>query len=116
MPTAFLMHPRTLFEYSDLLDGDNNPLVKPDIIKNIPFLDTTGIGITDTVGTSTNCSKIIMGDFSQLMIGIRSEVKIEVLKELFKTNLQVGFLVHTRVTMLPQNEKAFGVLSGIIPA
>ncbi len=71
MPTAFLMHPRTLFEYSDLLDGDNNPLVKPDIIKNIPFLDTTGIGITDTVGTSTNCSKIIMGDFSQLMIGIR---------------------------------------------
>jgi hypothetical protein len=48
-------------------------LRKPDVLTNVPFLVTTGIAD----------NTMILGDFSKLIIGIRTQLRIEVLRELY---------------------------------
>jgi HK97 family phage major capsid protein len=53
---------------------------------NVPILITTGI----------ENDQVILSDFSRLIIGIRTQLSIEVLRELYATTLSYGFIAYLR--------------------
>lgn len=115
LPTAMICHPRTLINLAKMCDGNNQPLEKPDLIKDIPILDTTAIPVNQTQGTSTDCSTMFVGDFSDLVIGVRSDIRIEVLKERYMDYNQYAFVCTARVDVKPLHEQSFTKIYGIRP-
>jgi HK97 family phage major capsid protein len=80
------------------------------------MLSITKIPLNQVQGASgAVCSSIIIGDFTQRYMGIRSGMRIEVLKELFAGNLQYGLLAHLRMDVQVAQPKSFAVLKGIKP-
>ena len=122
-PTALVMHPRTRTAFSKLKDSENRQLTPPwEIVPDtgdgsgIPYLKTTSMAIDETVGSSTNASSIIVGDFSQVIVGIRQDFQLEVLRELYRENLQTGFIAHLRLDVAVTRPEHFCRVQGIIPA
>lgn len=113
--TAAVMAPRTQMEFAKLADSTGQPLQRPSAIRDLPFLSTTTMPITETHGTANNASSIIVGDFSQLWIGIRQQLRIEVLREKFMDNLQVGFIAHLRADVALAHPQSFCHVQGVVP-
>lgn len=114
-PYSAIMAPRTEAKFGSLLDTTNQPLQRPQFLDDVTFRSTTQIGVADTQGTASNASKIIVGDYSQLMFGVRSDLRVEVLRELYAGNLQLGFLSHMRADIQLEHAAAFVNVSGLIP-
>lgn len=113
--SAGIMHPRTEASLAKLKDSQNNPLTVPEMVARVPRLTTTAAPITETQGTSNDCSSIIYGDFSHLLIGMREEINIRVLSEAFAGNGQVAVLVHCRADVALARAASFSRLKGIKP-
>lgn len=114
--TAAIANPRTMRALNGFTDTTGQPLRRPESLATVPFLSTTGLPITETQGTATNASRLFVGDFSRLWIGIRTDLRIEVLRETYAGNLQYGFLAHLRADVQASHENAFAQVKGIIPA
>jgi HK97 family phage major capsid protein len=114
MPTAAVMAPRTICEFANAVDTLGQPMRRPDLIADLPFIPTNQIPINDTQGTSNAASKIIVGDFSQLMVGIRSELRIEILKERYADYLQMGFLCWLRADVQCKHPQSFSKVIGVL--
>ena len=114
-PNAMIMAPRTRTTLGGLLATDNQPLNAPPIIAGIPMLVTSQMPITQTQGTATNASSIIVGDFTKLMIGVRTGLRLELLKERYAENMQYAFVAHLRADIGVEQPKAFLKLIGVIP-
>lgn len=114
-PTAAIMAPRTSTSIAKLKDTTNQPLAKPEALRNLPFLVTSRVPINDTQGTATNASRIVTGDFSDLMVGIRTAFRIEILRERYAENFQYGFLAHLRADIQLARPASFCEVRGIIP-
>jgi HK97 family phage major capsid protein/HK97 family phage prohead protease len=111
--SAIVMHPRTFQTYAKLKESTTDaPLARPPVLEGIPFLQTTGLSITEAPGTA---SRIIAGDFSRLMIGVRSSLRIEILRERYGEFLQYGFLAHLRADVAVEHPEAFTMVTGITP-
>ncbi|MBK9325941.1 MAG: phage major capsid protein [Hydrogenophilales bacterium] len=95
-PTAAIMSPRSLTTLAGLLDTTNQPRRAPQILEPWKILATSQIPNNLTVGTSTDCSEIYVGDFSNLVYFIREGVSIQPLKELHAGTGEIGFCRHTR--------------------
>jgi HK97 family phage major capsid protein len=114
-PTAAIMAPRTLTKSAKLKDSQNQPLRKPDLIGNLPFLATTSVPINQAHGTSNVASEIIVGDFTQLMFGIRRNLTVRVLRERFLSdNGQIGFLADLRADVQLRHPQSFCEVVGIL--
>lgn len=114
--SALIAAPRTKFKYAGLVDTTNQPLQAPAVIGAVPWLTTSAVPVAQTQGTSTDCSSIIAGDFSQLIIGMRQDVRLQVLNERFLAdNGQIGFLASMRVDVQVEHPAAFAKLVGIRP-
>ena len=111
-PTAYIMHPRDEGAFVDMVDSDGNPLVVPNRIAEIPMLTTTSLPIDG--GTGSDESTIIAGDFARLMVGIRSDIRVEVLKtSSYASNLQYTLLAHMRADVAVTHPGAFFTLTGV---
>ncbi|BAZ94298.1 capsid-like protein [Thiohalobacter thiocyanaticus] len=115
-PTAAIMHPRTWRDIYSMKDGEGQPLRRPDPLVDLPFLTTTQIPIDDSYGSATDATKMIMGDFNSLMIGVRTGLQIDVLRERYAENYQYGFLASMRVDVALETPESFAVVEGITPA
>jgi HK97 family phage major capsid protein len=113
--TAIIMAPRTKFGLAGLLDTTNQPLNVPAIVTKVPQLDTTAVPVNMAKGTATNATKIILGDFSQMMLGVRQELVIEIDRSLHLDTLEVAFVAHLRFDVQFAHNEAFCVIDGIIP-
>lgn len=114
-PTSMILHPRTRRAISGFKDSTGQPLRPPQALENLPAQATTIVPVNQVQGTATNASCILMGDFSQMIFGIRQELRIEVLRETFATNLQYAFLAHLRMDVAIAQPAAFAVVKGITP-
>lgn len=111
-PTAYIMHPRDEGLFVDLVDADGNPLVMPARVSEIPMYTTTSIPVDG--GTGTDESTIIAGDFRRLMVGIRSDIRVEILKtSTYASNLQYTLLAHMRADVAVTHPGAFYTLTGV---
>ncbi|MCU0928809.1 MAG: phage major capsid protein [Burkholderiaceae bacterium] len=113
LPTAAIMAPRSLVGYSALADSTNQPLQRPDLLRDMRFLATSQIPVNLTVSTSTDCTEVFLGDFTKVLFAMRESVSIGVLRELYAENGQIGFVGHVRADVAVLYPKAFAVVTGI---
>jgi HK97 family phage major capsid protein len=113
--TAMIMAPRTAASLSKLQDQVDQPLRRPDSLVGLPFFPTTQVGVTDVVTDTTHsdASRVYAGAWPDLVIGLRSEMRVEVLRERFIDYYQVGFLAHMRLDIALYHEKSFAQLINI---
>lgn len=114
-PTAMIMHPRTELAMDKLKDSQGLPLTWPDKIARLPRLVTTAAPIAETQGTASNASSIVFGDYTELFIGMREDINVRVLNELYAGTGEIALLVHARVDMQLAHAPSFSRLAGIIP-
>ncbi len=83
-------------QYDGMVDTMYNPIRKPDIIANMPWLVTNAIP-SYTRGTMTSrATDVFFGDFNQVLVGQRLGLEIRVLNEAYAANGQVGLLAYWR--------------------
>ena len=114
-PTAAIMSPRSLVKLGGLLDTTNQPIEVPGMIEPIQLIGTSQIPNTLTVGTSTDCSEIYLGDFKNLYFMMREAVSIQVLKELYAGTGEIGFACHMRADVVVTYPTAFALVTGVRP-
>jgi HK97 family phage major capsid protein len=115
MPNASIMSPRALTKLGGLLDTTNQPLQMPKMLQPLQMLATSLVPNTLTVGTSTDCSEIYIGDFTKVKLAMRERLSIQKLGELFATTGQIGFIAHMRLDVMIEYPKAFAVVTGVRP-
>ena len=115
MPTAAIMSPRSRVVLGALADSTGQPLQVPSLLSDLRLLVTSQVPNNLTVGTSTDCSEIYLGDFSRVVYAMRENVSIQPLREAFATSGQVAFLAHARVDVGVLFPRAFAVVTGVRP-
>lgn len=115
MPTGFIMSPRTKLGFAALVDSTAQPLMMPAMLAPIPMLSTSQISNALTVGSSTDCTQIFMGDFNRMAFMMREAVHIQLVDQLFAGTGEIGFYCHVRADVLVQYPKAFAVVTGVRP-
>lgn len=113
--TGLIMAPRTSTAFAKLKDTTGQPLRKPEAISTLPFFTTTTVPVNQTQGSASTASCVIAGDFTQMLVGVRSHLRIELLRELFAENHQYAFVAHLRADVQLAHPESFAVLKGIIP-
>jgi HK97 family phage major capsid protein len=112
--TASITAPRTVRDLRKLKDSTGQYLTPPADLP--PTLATNLVPVNQTHGTATTATSLIMGDYSQLYLGIRTDLQIIPLRERYADNGQVGFLLWFRGDVAVARPGAFQVVEGIIPA
>lgn len=113
-PTAMIMSPRTWAGFANLSDSTGQPLRAPSALESIPMLETTSVVNTDDDGGSpNNTSRIYMGDFNEMAIALRLGLTIQVLRERYSENYQIGLLCAMRMDVILFRPSAFLVLRGM---
>ena len=108
------MAPRTSKELNALQDTTNQPMARPPALANLPFFKTTSFPINETQGTATDASKILVGDFSECLIGMRTKFRLLRLVERYADALQIGFIAYLRTDIQLVHPQSFGMVVGII--
>ncbi|MFD9909409.1 phage major capsid protein [Streptomyces sp. NPDC059063] len=111
-PSYHIQAPRTNTSLSKLKEATTNAYLQPPT-SMLPMLPTKQVPVNLTVGTSTDCSEIYTADWSQLGIGIRTEFRIEFLRERYADNGQVAFLAWLRGDIQVFQPSAFVVDVGV---
>ena len=115
MPTAAIMSPRSLVKLGGLVDTQGQPLRRPDMLQALNLICTPAVPDNLTVGTSTDCSEIYLGDFTRMVFMLREQMSIQVAQELFAANGQIGFVCHARVDVAVLYPQQFAIVTGVRP-
>ena len=115
MPTAAISSHRTRVGLASLVATDGQPLQTPGMLQGIRMLSTSQISNALTVGTSSDCSQMFMGDFRYLGYAMRESLSVRALEQTFATTGQVGFFCHARVDVFVTHPSVFAVVTGIRP-
>jgi HK97 family phage major capsid protein len=86
----------------------------PPDVAAIPVLDTTAIVSNETHGTGTNLSSFYAGPFHRMVMGIRTDLDVQVLRERYADQLQVGFVSYMRFSIRTTHPEAFVKQGGYI--
>jgi HK97 family phage major capsid protein len=108
---AFVLASRDENDLAALTASDGQPLMMPRALEPVPMLHTTSLPTDGGAGSDEN--QLVAGEFSRLLVGVRSEIRIETLRERFMDSLQFGLIAHARVDFAAARESAFTVLSGV---
>jgi HK97 family phage major capsid protein len=118
-PNAAIWAPRTAGELDQLVDTTGQPLRPLPSCAALLKLQTASIPINLVVGTSNDCSEAYFGDFSKALIGMRTNLMLEVSRignvgstSLFST-LQVGIRAYLRADFALARPAAFRVVTGL---
>ena len=115
MPIAAIMSPRSLIKLGGLLDSTGQPVTKPAMLEPLQLIATSQIPNTLTVGASTDCSEIYVGDFTRMFFAMRESVSIQLLQELYAGTGEIGFACHVRADVVVTYPAAFAVVTGVRP-
>lgn len=122
IPNAAIYSPRTWGVLDRLVDANDQPLNPPMSFRDLMQLPTSQVPNDLTQGTAENASAAFVGEFPKLMIGVRTNLVLEVSREAFDgdtsawENLQIMWRAYLRADIqlaLPQH---FCIIKGIIPA
>ncbi len=76
-PSVVVFSPRTQGTLDRLKDSTNQPLQAPESFKNLRKLASNQIPNDIVQGTSSNTSMAVVGDFTQVAIGMRTQLVLE---------------------------------------
>jgi HK97 family phage major capsid protein len=111
-PNAHLQAPRSSTSLSKLKETSTLAYLAPPA-NMLPMLATKQIPVNLTVGTSTDCSEVYTADWSQLLISVRTELRILPLRERYADFGQYGFLAWFRADVQLAQPSAFVVDTGV---
>ena len=107
-----IMSPRTWGTLENLTATDGQPMMRPEALSRMAFRPTNSI--PNNLGAGNDESIAILGDFSELVLGVRMEAVVEALRlQTYASNLQIEFIGWTRVDFLVRRPASFVVLQGI---
>ena len=66
-------------------------------------------------GAGNNESNIVMGNFSNCLIGMRNQIQIQVLRERYMDTGQLAFVAMMRFDVALSHPESFHKISGITP-
>lgn len=112
-PGAVIMSPRTDGQIDGLCDTTGQPLNAPKSYNDLTKVVSTQIA--DNLGTGKDSSLAVVGDFSKLWYGMRTNMTIEVSRTAQDAfgRLQVLVRAYLRADVKPVQDKAFVVLDAI---
>jgi HK97 family phage major capsid protein len=111
MPGAVIMNPRDEGALSGWTDSTGQPLNQPRALDGMKFLTTTSIPTNG--GTGTDESTMFVGDFTKLLIGMRQDIRIEILRERYADSLQYALVAHLRADLAVEHAAAFHTITGV---
>ena len=106
-----VMAPRDEGALAALIDSTGQYIAVPPALANVQVMTTTSIP-TDG-GSGSNESTVIAGDFSKLLVGVRSDIRVEVSREAFASTHQFGFVAHLRADIAAEQNSHFTVLDAV---
>jgi HK97 family phage major capsid protein len=119
---ARVYHSRTAKTLWKLKEATTNaPLAVPSVVQGWREYLTNALPINLTAGTSTDCTDAFVGDFSELLIGMRTSFRLEVSRQAADAtnsafgNLQVWVRAYLRADIQLAHPAAFAVVTGIRP-
>lgn len=112
-PKAAIMAPRSWVRLMGQVDSNGQPKQMPKALERMRFLSTSQVPINLTVGTSTDCSELYVGDFSAMSLMVRETASFQVLNELYAEAGQIGFVGHLRADVSLWYPSAFAVVTGL---
>jgi HK97 family phage major capsid protein len=112
-PNAHIQAPRSSTSLSKLKEATTNAYMAPPA-GLLPMLTTKSIPINITVGASTDTSYVFTADWSNLLVGIRTDFNLRFLGERYLAdNLQYAFLAYLRADVQLAQPTAFVVDTGV---
>ena len=126
-------HPRVLHTQRTKKDADGRYLISTDgtpsgvglarnaggpdamLANTLPFVKTTNLLITQTVGTSTDCTTIIVGDASQVLILERQGIELMVSPHVYFTTDELAVRAIARSAVAILQPTAVTLLTGVRP-
>jgi HK97 family phage major capsid protein len=114
-PNGVVSSPRTETSIAKLKDTTNQPLAAPDAVRAVARYATTQVPVNLTLGTSSDTSDAFVGQWDELMLGVRTNLEIEFLRERYADNGQVAFLAWFRGDVQLAHPAAFNVVRGLRP-
>lgn len=112
-PTAAIMAPRSLIRLGSVEDATGQVLTMPPMLRDMQLIATSQVPINLTVGSSTDCSEIYVGDFSKMFFAMRESVSVQLLSELYAATGEIGFACHMRADVVLSYPAAFAVVTGV---
>ena len=111
--TAIISNVALKQQYAGMYDSMYNPIRMPDSLAQVPWLTTNAIP-SFTRGTMTSrATDVFAGDFSQVLLGQRMDLTIQVLTERYAENGQVGILAYWRGDVAVARPKALACYRGL---
>jgi len=120
--TAAIMNPRELYALDALTDTTGQPLNPPQSFGRLAKFDTNQIPVNQTQGTASDASFAVIGDFSKVMVGVRTNLTLEVSRMAADSassafeNVQVWVRAYLRADVQLAKPDHMVTISGIIPA
>jgi HK97 family phage major capsid protein len=112
-PNAHIQAPRSSTSLSKLKEATTSAYLAPPA-GLLPMLTTKSVPITITTGTSTDTSYVFTADWSNLLVGIRTDFRLRFLGERYLAdNLQYAFLAYLRADVQVAQPTAFVVDTGV---
>lgn len=108
---GFVLHPRTAHALADTKDSTGQFVTPPAVVSTVPLGMTSALPVNLTEGTSSTCTELYAGDWRQLLIGVRTELALTSLLELYRAEGKVGIVGRARVDVAVEHGNAF-VYSG----
>ncbi len=115
-PFAAAMHPRTARDIRKLKDSQGNPLLIPETVRDMRRVTSTQMPTDETQGNSSDASSVIVARWPGVMVGLRSEFRLQVLNERYADFGQIAFLGWMRMDVQVEQAKQFARIQGIVPA
>jgi HK97 family phage major capsid protein len=110
-----IMSPRTWSRLEKMQATDGQPLMRPRALDRMVFRPTNSI--PNNLGVGANKSLMVMGDFRDLVLGVRMEASVEALRlQSFADKLMLEFVGWTRVDFMVRRPASFVVLSDVADA
>lgn len=85
------------------------------MLTDIPRLTTNQIPTNLTVGTSSNCSEVYVGQWDRCWVGMRTELLMTPLTERYADLGQIAWVCWLRADVQLAQPAAFNVITGIRP-
>ena len=118
-PNAAILAERTernLGTQRENADGSGAYLAAPPYLDGIRRFSTTQVPTDLTHGTASDASEIYVGQWRELLVGMRTQFAVKPLNELYADTGEMGVLCYARVDVAPAHGGAFAVLDGVTPS
>lgn len=115
-PSAMICNPRLVNSLAKLKESSTAAyLTPPPQYNEFSTLSTNQVKINETVGGDSNCESFYMGDWSQMLLGLRTSLQIRPLMERYAETGEIALMAWFRGDVAVVRSDAFDIVSGIKP-